>query len=255
MNKKFEWTDELLKEFAGRANYCGYHKLEYYHEEELARFKSSHSKEGVRDWEIFEFRYSDNPNNTLLLRENGLYYYASGMIRGDLDMLLKENKWIIQSVRRLSDGVVFSVSETIDSAYNGVFTIKSIYLTHKYGMLQISGNNGDGTPTQVIPIQSASKLPERKVLLITEDGVNIHNGENVWYCNIKEWHVNIILSLRDYRPETIYKYFSTKEKADEYLILNKSFFSIWDISMKINLSDIELNRLKEFAKILNLLNS
>lgn len=66
-----------------------------------------------KEWEIVEFRYADNQTNRVFLRENDIYYYPSGMISGSLKVHLKEKKWLIHSVKRLSDGELFTVGENV----------------------------------------------------------------------------------------------------------------------------------------------
>ena len=77
--------------------------------------EASHQpKEDKPEWEILRFYY-DNPNNCnrVTLMEDRLYYYTqSNQLSGTLEMHLRpDSKWGIDSVKRLSDGEVFSVGD------------------------------------------------------------------------------------------------------------------------------------------------
>lgn len=130
----------------------------------------------------------------------------------------KDKNYTINSIKRLSDGEIFTIGDKI----------KDGFLTDI-----IKNDNNDiwlyhnGSLTNV-------KLEDAiisKVLFTTEDGVEIFKGDYCSHVNIKE------LTLRartryntgeSYSPKTT-KYFSTEEKAEEYILMNKPCLSINDV--------------------------
>jgi hypothetical protein len=139
--------------------------------------------------------------------------------------------YAIHSVKRLSDGVVFTIGDNIDSLYNNPIT--SIYITKK--PFQIKGiwfEYKDG---------SCSLLMARKVektpLFTTEDGEEIFEGEHFFYPNTHTWEVqkaDATKKMLEYvKDVNHYRTFSTKEKAFEYVLRNKPCLSINEIGSNI----------------------
>ena len=210
MNKEFQWTDELVHEYL-REMIVGKLGFESY---SMDKFKSSHSKEEVRDWDIVECRHKIH--TSLDWRRTD---------KESISNLASANfghNWYIAKVKRLPDGVVFSVGEEVGSKHFSKDKIVLFYIIENDMWVRFeSGGECE--------LYWLSKLPERKALLITEDGVAIHNDDSVHYCNIKDWDVSAVYSLFEYRPEPNYKYFSTKEKAEEYVLNNRPLLSINDV--------------------------
>lgn len=75
----------------------------------------------------------------------------------------------------------------------------------------------------------ASKQPKREIELTTEDNMPIYRDEDVWYVNTDKWNVSVVYCLNRYTPLPNYKYFSTKEKAEEYVLHKKELFSLDEI--------------------------
>src|SRR5690606_35343096 len=78
------------------------------------------------------------------------------------------------------------------------------------------------------PLKNAIKS---KVLFRTEDGVDIFEGDICYYVRPEIKYVEKIgvpfVSVDEVRKN--YKYFSTKEKAEEYILMNKPCLSVADI--------------------------
>ena len=138
--------------------------------------------------------------------------------------LLRCNGNKIHSVKRLSDGEIFTIGDEI--IYNEIFPtklkIKSIQLFN--GEILI---HKDCT-------MNTNKLSEiqhyKEPLFTTEDGVDIFKGD-------KYWKVNNDLNLSNRQKATgstsdlnPAKYFSTKEKAEEYILMNKPVLSLKDVA-------------------------
>lgn len=195
--------------------------------------KSSPDKNNERDWEIECF--TDGKRNWWL-QSNGFYTHQIFDTGLTASQLISDKK--IWAVRRKSDKVVFSVGGNVefrssdwdnDCWWGG--KINRIELSKTSGeLLFILDDDEEGTIiTKFIENIRLSKLPERTKLFTTEDGVDIRNEDNVWFCDIYKWNVNIICNLRDYAKRCDYTYFSSKEKAEEYLLMNKPTLSVNDI--------------------------
>ena len=146
------------------------------------------------------------------------------------------NTYIIISVKRLSDNVIFSIGDLcnpIGEYSNNKHKITEIWFSNS-GYLRISSDN------YCLDINSIEH--SKKVLFVTEDGVEIFKGDYYHSVNIDTYTL--------YEPESngyasnklIYKIFSTKEKAEEYVLYNKTMFSLQEIL------DIRQNYINAFDK-------
>jgi len=63
-------------------------------------------------------------------------------------------------------------------------------------------------------------------LFKTEDGVDIFEGDKVYFVNITNQRFNIDICLQADLYKSHLLYFSTKEKAEEYILMNKPCLSI-----------------------------
>jgi hypothetical protein len=187
------------------------------------------------DWEkvvekVVEKGYellSFNNNGTILSVVNNKPFYGE---------LLKEylSKYKIHSVKRLSDGQVFTVGDKVDytdgffkkstSCYCPInsFSIKDdkIYINLHY-----AGESGNRTIEDWVKV--------KPVLLVTEDGVDIYEGDYPWLVNNRcnkpyQWNNGTGSGITNLSSKHN-KYFSTKEAAEDYLILNKPCLSVNDI--------------------------
>jgi ribosomal protein L19 len=165
---------------------------------------------------------------------NGDVYYHSGAeIRG-FDMLdkIKNNAWKIHSVKRLSDGEIFTVGDKITgkSDYNCI--INSIDLNPNYP--QIMFNKLD----EGINLTNAKHIKER--LFTTKDGVDIYEGDKIHFVNYNYEYNGVYNAIKNSLALfSNRKIFSTKEKAEEYIIMNKPCLSIKEIEL---ISEDKLNR-------------
>ena len=66
-----------------------------------------------KEWEITRFHYISPDNcNHVHLKEDGKFYYGSGMFSGSLEShLTPDSKWKIHSVKRLSDNQIFTIGD------------------------------------------------------------------------------------------------------------------------------------------------
>jgi hypothetical protein len=126
----------------------------------------------------------------------------------------KENSEVIKihSVKRLSDDVIFSIGDTTNGGIIKEFSIHGSKLQLKV----------DGL------IFLDDFLVKKTKIFTSEDGVDIYegdvvtwlHGDNMSIANIGKAHSSMYKHL---------KYFSTKEKAEEYINFRKPCLSINDI--------------------------
>ncbi len=158
------------------------------------------------DWEeIIEVK---KDYEILSLRTKGFYISKSPWL--DLDYMLNVEKCDIFSIKRLSDGEVFTVGDKTNAGI-----IKEFQTHGNHVMVKTDG----GLTT--LDGLCIKKQP----LFTTEDGVDIFEGDKYYYVdeNIELFHVR--KAIHTSGQDEYFKYFSTKEKAEEYISLNKPKYS------------------------------
>lgn len=197
-----------------------------------------------KDYEILSFKDSIN---SILTRDTNSNTFKSFSVKHFTEKELLEDKCEIHSVKRLSDGEVFTGSDKTKYGY-----IVKMYISNNILMvkthLDIMGRRLD----------IIEKL--KKPLFTTEDNVDIFEGNKVWGIDVDYWKpfyrnakVNINIQ-KDWK----YGKFSTKKAAEEYILMNKPCLSINDV-LSIPRPSRNKNRLssavrKEFSlnKLINL---
>jgi len=158
-------------------------------------------------------------------------------------------KYVIHSIKRLSDGEIFTIGDNV-SATNNVYTgeyfenkisinksgawVSKYYDTkiHSFKIIEnvlfIMYNHNDGKFGQ--PIEFVKKL--KQPLFTTLDNIDIFK-KNTFYIvresKYDNWSVDEIIAT-DKDTAKNYKRFSTKEIAEEYMLLNKPCLSINDVA-------------------------
>jgi hypothetical protein len=178
-----------------------------------------------------------------------VYYYNGSSIRG-FDMMdnIKNSNWKIHSVKRLSDSEVFTVGNNTNAGIIKEFSIHGSKL-----QLKVDG---------LIFLDDFLVKKIKKPLFTTEDGVDIFEG-GCFYSVCKQDlritsdepinEVSIIGPNRIWDGSDGYLQFSTKEKAEEYILLNKPLnLSIQDLINIQNkygtLGDSLIEKVKESVK-------
>lgn len=186
-----------------------------------------------KDYEILSFKIPGNDHWRSKLEPNGMY---GGWSESHAFNELKKGNWSIWSVKRLSDGEIFTV---------GDFTEEGIILGFDFPGKNIEtftnaryriDNFGHG----MRQLSVGKKV--KKPLFTTEDGVDIFEGEQkeIFYIKKGEFIIIPVLSCNYWCNERCYirdvkienwsnLYFSTKEAAEKYIIFNKPQLSINDI--------------------------
>lgn len=136
--------------------------------------------------------------------------------------------WNIHSVKRLSDGEVFTIGDKINSIER-ITEFRVEGNQWKSGMsFRSSGSSGY---TDIAYLRKYKKQP----LFTTEDGVEIFENDYVAIVNLGNWIITDHIADsgwdKEYNPNygNTYKRFSTKEAVEEYILMNKPCLSINDV--------------------------
>lgn len=119
----------------------------------------------------------------------------------------------IHSVKRLSDGEVFTI---------GDFTTKGVIHKFEINPSHLSVSVGD-QKTLLRTFDKIKKVP----LFTTEDGVDVFAGD-AYYVVSEIFEIHFFTAIKGhytFRDNV----FSTKEKAEEYILLNKTCLSLNDL--------------------------
>ena len=245
----FKWTDSLVKEFQ-----IFYNKIPYAIigidpiKKGIEMFKESKDKKG---YEVLLFSHE---GRSYTLTENGkynskAYEYWNAKYSVLLNSMPQGAE--ILSVKRLSDDEIFSVGDKIGwgYAYNFETIIKGFKIED--GELVIIWDC-DKSINLKVNFKEALKLhkKDKEVLFTTEDGVEIYEGCN-YYHVCEDWSIANFHTCAEWikykNPPN--KSFSTKEAAEDWILMNKPCLSVNDIIKQPCGYTIDLpNILKELAK-------
>jgi len=172
----------------------------------------------------------------------GTSSHNRGIIAGDSENeFLSKDHWSIHSVKRLSDGEVFTIGDNCEfGILTRIFLIK--YINGK-DIIMTSTKNSNYSCN----ILYLKKL--KQPLFTTEDGVEIFEGDNIYTVHLDDWTIEYFEKLNklDFTASND-KDFSTKEKAEEYIIMNKPCLSINDIKKTMDVGNLDTGDLKSLVK-------
>lgn len=192
--KEFQWTDELAEKwYKYHIQACWGKSIK----EVIKEFKSKYTP---KKWKVESFYKNRN------------------------------NQDVINSIQRLSDGEVFTVGDQVISDQYYTYTVKGDITRISYEPISdtciiCTTYSGIG-----FCLSSFQKAP--KPLFITEDGVEVFENDRPWCLNTTEFRSKGTADLKlnaKYHPAPNCKYFSTKEKMEEYKLNNKKQFSLNDV--------------------------
>jgi hypothetical protein len=182
-----------------------------------------------KDYKILTFKGC--VSNTLYeLDDAGLYRNKTLIKAVDFRHAIN-NKYPIHSVRRETDGEVFTVGDKInrqDGRYKKDvirgFSIDStdILLVSISNSIDASYCGGKGCNLHVIDHYE-------KPLLISDDGVEIYEGDECWGISKNNLLAHNYIMTKDYKVSWVTHYFSTKEAGDRHIFMNKPSLSINDV--------------------------
>lgn len=195
-----------------------------------------------KEWEILSFYFSLD-NNFIWRKIEGKETFTN-TIGNELVWTTKEflehSDYTIYSIKRLSDGEVFTVGDKVSYGSEIIIEVAKIQLFQNDLFLVNSTNN------KSCYLRKAKKL---KPLFTTIDGIDIYNGDKYFYLDDKNniWECNY--AQLEHGLST--KNFSTKEAAEKYILMNKLVFSVNDIAEIVKESGlVEENILNSVVKVL-----
>lgn len=194
-----------------------------------------------KDYEILSFINLDN---------NCTYHYFSKTknfcIKHNIEFLDSYSRSLefclkyykIHSVKRLSDGEIFTIGDKVQDSltdYLTNFKIQEIVCFNKSNKLICTTKSGTTAPLSTI-------RHIKKPLFTTEDGVDIYKGDKFFTLSKNNINISSLFSViaTGHIKNNNYLDFSTKEAAEEYILMNKPCLSINDI---VNLNNILIFRL------------
>ena len=148
------------------------------------------------------------------------------MYRPTEEQCLKEPGFKIHSIKRLSDSEIFTIGDKFNIPDNKFFGTEQI---EGFAIIdnQIWLTNGD------ITLNNIEKV--KQPLFTTEDDVDIFEGNN--YFKVVNESFQLLKMENASKGESLRsKVFSTKEKAEEYILMNKPVLSYNDIEKIITTS-------------------
>ncbi len=191
------------------------------------------------DYEILEFT-SKYSGCVAIKNKKGTYDSDNFFNMGE-SILLSDNRSIITKVKRLSDGEIFTVGDICKpkNYTENAYPITRIEIIRN-NILRINSRNW------YLDIESLEH--SKPVLFTTEDNIDIVEGEK-YYSLLENYQIipNICnkhgISLN--RKEV--KYFFSKEKAEEYIIMNKPCISIKELDL-LSIKSWNITELKKLVK-------
>jgi len=202
----------------------------WFHPEEFPEFWE---KVVEKDWEVqsLKFKFSDEQVLFATIQGNGKYaiaanrFYGIDYTGGSTLKACLDSGWGVVSVKRLSDGQIFTVGDKVDNVIRKNIEITKLTLSDDGKYLQVWGNfilgmNGWNHLNTI----THSKKP----LLITEDGVEIFEGDFYSFIYEDKVQTSIAMASAKYAKIDGY-YFSTIDAACKYLEENKPQYSKKDL--------------------------
>lgn len=164
-----------------------------------------------KDYEIISYVAKDNPNN-ITTKRRGAH--------------LHEEYWKIHSVKRLSDGEVFTVGDRVKVYEHG--SVKTI--------TEIDINDTTSILTEGIWLRYDSgsshivhAIKQKSPIFLTHDGKDIFDGDTVWWVRIESYHYSCFEAYSGIKFNSdLNAYFLTREAAENYIEKSKVLFTTED---------------------------
>ncbi len=221
MSEQFKWNDEYVKQFVAEV-ILGKHES---CQSAIEKFKES--KQPKPEWEIVSFKGN----------ESGAIMAAGSQQCGDAYLLKHPEMYFIYQVKRLSDSEIFTIGDKVEAYKDKKPTIRSFELTNDNRMKVFTN--------EVTGFWWLRDINKIFPLFKTEDGVSIYEGMEYWYVT-DYWSILDSKAGEGCGSVKMYKYFSTKDKATNWIIENKPCLSYNDI--KDFLYRNEVNHVEQIIK-------
>jgi hypothetical protein len=220
-NNTISMSNELYQTYVKDCD-CGSDGIIIYEGEAVCRWcRTPYVKAGSMFYEKYHFKCDHEPKDYEIVKFKQ-WTNEHGHVCANTD---------IHSVRRLSDGEVFTVGDKINfgtDGYNGYnpiekFTIENHPIKYNCQALLVWNKNN-----YMFEISLWKK--HKPVLFNTEDGQPIYEGQGYAYTPKGTLnYVNITDGNFHPLPKDGFLYFSTEAAAKEYVLMNKPCLSVNDI--------------------------
>lgn len=216
-------------------------------------------EEFKQEYEILSFRTNRKtgciPEYTVLEKEKDEIFRnhkaCSLTISSSEEELENNSNYNIFSIKRLRDGEIFQIGDKIKG--DKVSTIKSFEISNLSKSKIIV--HAESEITKDYTNCCLSYINHVKPIFTTEDGINIREGDDVWITWNYKFGEPIYpeifkLNWKLFNKQAYdNKYFSTKETAENYIILNKPCLSINEILSVGQRIIVDEGKLKQLVKI------
>jgi hypothetical protein len=247
-NQDFQWDDNKVKEFwMGNTIHNSDDSLNA----AIEKFKAS--KQKPLEYEIISIYIDQTPMFPIkpISPVNGKIRLLIGTkeYSETIEDCFNINECVkIFSVKRTSDGEVFSIGDETNYGSIDKFTIQEKVL---YAIIKLQNNMG-------FTLDELRKAqPKKQPLLTTQDGIEIFEGDTLFTVYGNDFKLAKTSDFKEGKKIIVGfpKYFSTKEAAEEYVLMNKPCLSVaevYDISAKYGLPAVAIEQeITELAKSKN----
>lgn len=211
--------------------------------EQVENYPEFWEKVVEKDYEILSF-ISNLTGSINIKKENGKFSAENYHLLGyyEESIYLSSNDYKIHSIKRLSDGEIFTIGDVLIDSCNtkhGKFQLNEI----KFEIAP--ADKGTGKLTFIhdhpilgkwIPLENLQKV--KQPLFKTENGIDIYEGDIIHWVNTYDYNYLYPLpfstkAVELLNADSIYKVFSSRELAEDWLIFNKPCLSIKEITLAI----------------------
>lgn len=219
-----------------------------------------------KDYEILSY-YGGKPGHSIYKLTNckqGFtpYHKYLGIIHDKFTTSYMDNSndWFIHSVKRLSDGEIFTIGDEINTSVSNSYCKIYKLRLNNVNKLVIECTHSFLAHEKNVDLLSDIKH-DKKPLFTTFDGVDIFEGDKFYYptgdySTVYKETAPIKSKIAEKSYNNLLKYclivsnhkFSTKEAAEEYILMNKPCLSIQDILSKTEYPGYWCKTLKELVK-------
>jgi len=192
-----------------------------------------------KDYEILSF-YSDTkslafPQRDGLFACSPLNSLNKGFYTAQEMLSMTFNKFTIKSIKRLSDGEIFTIGDKLHITFNKPNIIKELISFEITDHLYLKLKDSLGTVITTMNNLEKPKTP----LFTTEDGVDIFESDDIYEVTSLQLFPT---KWRSYygnngKPLIGKIYFSNKEKAEEYILMNKPCLSYGEVQEYLKVKD------------------
>lgn len=194
------------------------------------------AKDAVQsEWTIMEFR-NKSDNGCFYIASNNQYSGAKNEKYGIIPlnsmlhtgMCVKSGHWLIASVKRNSDGEIFTVG---DKLTDGDGIINEFILSTDGRRIGVNKSASEGCRCKAWLDQIEKVPPAPSFSLTTEDGVEVTDEFKELYGVFVTDHIKFKYEKRtvkahQFKNSEMQFYFSTKEARDKFIAENTPMFSI-----------------------------